>query len=131
MAKIETILVVGGGVAGLTTASALHRHGFTTELVERQQGWHALGAGFLVQANGMRMLPSVPMIMRHLSPKSLASGRRTEITWLCRTEMRSRMVPLGLTRWEAGGRPPWQPQRRQLPNSRTGRADGRSLGRTS
>ena len=56
MTKIETILVVGGGVAGLTTASALHRHGFTTELVERQQDWHALGAGFLVQANGMRML---------------------------------------------------------------------------
>src|SRR6202521_54447 len=56
MAKIETILVVGGGVAGLTTAAALHRHGFTTELVERQQTWHALGAGFLVQANGMRML---------------------------------------------------------------------------
>src|SRR5258708_40362514 len=59
MAKIETILVVGGGVAGLTTASALHRHGFTTELVERQQSWHALGAGFLVQANGMRMLLSL------------------------------------------------------------------------
>jgi RNA-directed DNA polymerase len=75
--------------------------------------------------------PSVPMIMRHLSPKSLASGRRTEIIWLCRTETRNRMVPLGLTRWEAGGRTPWQPQRRQLPNYRTGRADGRSPGRTS
>ena len=59
MAKIETILVVGGGVAGLTTAAALHRQGFTTDLVERQQSWHALGAGFLVQANGMRMLRSL------------------------------------------------------------------------
>jgi 2-polyprenyl-6-methoxyphenol hydroxylase-like FAD-dependent oxidoreductase len=59
MAKIETILVVGGGVAGLTAAAALHRHGFTTELVERQQSWQALGAGFLVQANGMRMLLSL------------------------------------------------------------------------
>jgi FAD-dependent urate hydroxylase len=56
MAKIETILVVGGGVAGLTAATALHRHGFRTELVERQQTWHALGAGFLVHANGIRML---------------------------------------------------------------------------
>ena len=56
MARIETILVVGGGVAGLTAATALHRQGFTTELVERQQTWHALGAGFLVHANGMRML---------------------------------------------------------------------------
>lgn len=52
-------VVVGGGVAGLSAAAALHRHGFTTELVERQQSWHALGAGFLVQANGMRMLRSL------------------------------------------------------------------------
>src|SRR5215470_2907756 len=56
MAEIGAILVVGGGVAGITAAAALHRHGFTTELVERQQTWHALGAGFLVHANGMRML---------------------------------------------------------------------------
>src|SRR6516162_7917373 len=59
MTKIETILVVGGGVAGLTAATALHRQGFTTQLVERQQTWHALGAGFLVHANGMRMLRSL------------------------------------------------------------------------
>jgi 2-polyprenyl-6-methoxyphenol hydroxylase-like FAD-dependent oxidoreductase len=59
MAKIGAILVVGGGVAGLTAATALHRHGFTVELVERQQTWHALGAGFLVHSNGMRMLLSL------------------------------------------------------------------------
>jgi FAD-dependent urate hydroxylase len=59
MAGIGKLLVVGGGVAGLTAATALHRHGFTTELVERQQTWHALGAGFLVHANGMRMLRSL------------------------------------------------------------------------
>jgi 2-polyprenyl-6-methoxyphenol hydroxylase-like FAD-dependent oxidoreductase len=59
MAGIGKLLVVGGGVAGLTAATALHRDGFTTELVERQQTWHALGAGFLVHANGMRMLRSL------------------------------------------------------------------------
>lgn len=59
MVKIDTILVVGGGVAGLTTATALHQHGFTVELVERRQSWHALGAGFLVHANGMRVLRSL------------------------------------------------------------------------
>jgi 2-polyprenyl-6-methoxyphenol hydroxylase-like FAD-dependent oxidoreductase len=59
MAGIGKLLVVGGGVAGLTAAAALHRYGFTAELVERQQTWHALGAGFLVHANGMRMLRSL------------------------------------------------------------------------
>lgn len=59
MTNIEMILVVGGGVAGLVTAAALHQRGFTTELVERQQTWHALGAGFLVHGNGMRMLRSL------------------------------------------------------------------------
>ena len=41
------------------------------------------------------------------------------------------MAPLELTRWEAGGRAPWQLQRRRLPNCRIGRADGRSPCRTS
>jgi 2-polyprenyl-6-methoxyphenol hydroxylase-like FAD-dependent oxidoreductase len=59
MAKIERILVVGGGIAGLTTATALHRCGFATELVERQPTWSVPGAGFVVHANGMRMLRSL------------------------------------------------------------------------
>src|ERR1035437_380318 len=81
---------------------------------------------------GFTHFPSVPMIMRHLSPKSLASGRRTEITWLCQTETRSWMVvPQGLAQRSASGLPLRQPLRRQLPNCRIGRAVGRSPCRTS
>jgi 2-polyprenyl-6-methoxyphenol hydroxylase-like FAD-dependent oxidoreductase len=56
MAHVERILIVGGGIAGLTLATALHRQGFTVELVERNTAWHTVGAGIMVHANGMRVL---------------------------------------------------------------------------
>jgi 2-polyprenyl-6-methoxyphenol hydroxylase-like FAD-dependent oxidoreductase len=56
MANVERILIVGGGIAGITLATALHRHGFGAELVERSTVWHAIGAGILLHANGMRVL---------------------------------------------------------------------------
>jgi hypothetical protein len=56
MADIDRILIVGGGIAGLTAAAALHRKGFAAELVEREQNWPTVGAGIAVQPNGMRVL---------------------------------------------------------------------------
>jgi 2-polyprenyl-6-methoxyphenol hydroxylase-like FAD-dependent oxidoreductase len=56
MARIERILIVGGGIAGLTLATALHRHGLSAELVERSTAWDATGAGILLHANGVRIL---------------------------------------------------------------------------
>src|ERR1700680_3925260 len=67
MAQLGKILVIGGGIAGLTTASALHRYGFAVELVERQPTWSVPGAGFVVHANGMRMLRALDLDERVLS----------------------------------------------------------------
>jgi len=61
MAHAERILIVGGGIAGLTLATALHQHGFTAELIERSPSWHAVGAGIAVQPNGMRILHALGM----------------------------------------------------------------------
>jgi 2-polyprenyl-6-methoxyphenol hydroxylase-like FAD-dependent oxidoreductase len=44
MATAQRILIVGGGVAGLTAAIALRRRSFAPELVERSASWRALGS---------------------------------------------------------------------------------------
>src|SRR5690349_16171765 len=56
MAHVERILIVGGGIAGLTLATALHHQGFKPELIERSSTWQATGGGIAVQPNGMRVL---------------------------------------------------------------------------
>jgi FAD-dependent urate hydroxylase len=61
MAEFERILIVGGGIAGLSMAAALHQHGFMAELVERNSTWPAVGAGIAVQPNGVRMLRALGM----------------------------------------------------------------------
>ena len=53
---IERILITGGGIAGLSLATALHRQGFAAELVERSKEWPAIGAGINLPANGVRTL---------------------------------------------------------------------------
>ena len=56
MADINQILIVGGGIAGLSLATALRRQGYTPELVERSPAWPAVGAGINLPANGVRVL---------------------------------------------------------------------------
>jgi 2-polyprenyl-6-methoxyphenol hydroxylase-like FAD-dependent oxidoreductase len=56
MANIERILIVGGGIAGLTLARAFHHQGFRAELVERSPSWQATGAAIQLHANGMRIV---------------------------------------------------------------------------
>jgi 2-polyprenyl-6-methoxyphenol hydroxylase-like FAD-dependent oxidoreductase len=50
------MLIVGGGIAGLTAAIALRQRGFAPDLVERSPYWRALGAGIVLQPNAMRVL---------------------------------------------------------------------------
>jgi 2-polyprenyl-6-methoxyphenol hydroxylase-like FAD-dependent oxidoreductase len=48
MATVERILIVGGGIAGLTLGAALRQRGFSAELIERSASWQAIGAGIAV-----------------------------------------------------------------------------------
>ena len=59
MARTERILIVGGGIAGLTAAIAMRARGFQPELVERAPAWRAVGAGIVIQPNAMRLLKNL------------------------------------------------------------------------
>jgi 2-polyprenyl-6-methoxyphenol hydroxylase-like FAD-dependent oxidoreductase len=50
------ILIVGGGIAGLSAAIALRQAGFAPELIERRSAWPAAGSGIVMHANAMRVL---------------------------------------------------------------------------
>jgi 2-polyprenyl-6-methoxyphenol hydroxylase-like FAD-dependent oxidoreductase len=50
------LLIVGGGIAGLTSATALRRGGLDVELIEREPHWQVVGGGIAVQPNAVRVL---------------------------------------------------------------------------
>ena len=57
MAEVGRILIVGGGIAGLSLATALRGQGFAPELIERGAAWPSfVGAGINLPANGPRVL---------------------------------------------------------------------------
>src|SRR5262249_37668351 len=59
--RADGVLIVGGGLGGLTLAAALAREGIPAELVERSADWRAVGAGIAVQGNGLRVLRELGM----------------------------------------------------------------------
>src|SRR5215472_4685708 len=56
MLTIDRVLIVGGGIAGLTLGRALCQRRLTVDLVEQSTEWRVEGGGIAVQPNGMRML---------------------------------------------------------------------------
>jgi 2-polyprenyl-6-methoxyphenol hydroxylase-like FAD-dependent oxidoreductase len=74
MADIERILIVGGGIAGLSAAAALNRQGFRAELVERSATWPTIGAGINLPANGVRVLQALGL--RAAAERNAAVVRR-------------------------------------------------------
>lgn len=56
MSPVETVLVVGGGIGGLTTTIALRRAGYTVDVVEKNPAWDVYGVGIIQPANALRAL---------------------------------------------------------------------------
>jgi 2-polyprenyl-6-methoxyphenol hydroxylase-like FAD-dependent oxidoreductase len=56
VAEASRILIVGGGIAGLSAAIALGDAGYRAELVESRADWPVTGAAITMHANGVRAL---------------------------------------------------------------------------
>ncbi|GGW30687.1 FAD-dependent oxidoreductase [Streptomyces xantholiticus] len=60
------VLVVGAGIAGLATATALHREGMSVDVIERSPESRAMGAGLFLPGNSVRALTALGL-GKHLS----------------------------------------------------------------
>jgi 2-polyprenyl-6-methoxyphenol hydroxylase-like FAD-dependent oxidoreductase len=56
------ILIVGGGIAGLSLARALEQRGIAADLVERQEGTAVGGAGLYLPGNGVRAVDQLGLL---------------------------------------------------------------------
>lgn len=68
------ILIVGGGIGGLTLAALLGRRGIACDLIERTAAWAPVGAGITLGVNATRILESAGLLDR-----AIASGRVIEM----------------------------------------------------
>lgn len=61
------ILVIGGGIGGLTSAIALCRKGFDVEVIERDPDWSVYGVGIIQQGNVIRAMTELGLIDDYIS----------------------------------------------------------------
>lgn len=61
------ILVVGGGIGGLTSAIALCGKGFSVEVIERDPDWSVYGVGIIQQGNVVRAMTQLGLIDDYVS----------------------------------------------------------------
>jgi 2-polyprenyl-6-methoxyphenol hydroxylase-like FAD-dependent oxidoreductase len=62
VARIRSVLVVGGGIGGLSAALALRRAGIEVDLVEINKVWTVYHVGIVVQSNALRALAALGVV---------------------------------------------------------------------
>lgn len=62
MSAVNNVLIVGGGIAGMTLAIALRRSGIGCEIVEISPQWAVLGVGISLQGPALRALAMVGVL---------------------------------------------------------------------
>lgn len=59
MAKSRTIIIAGGGIAGLTAALSLEKCGFRVLVFEKAKAFETIGAGIQLSPNAIRVLDNI------------------------------------------------------------------------
>src|SRR5579875_430045 len=59
MSQCEQVLVVGGGIGGLSAAIALREDGVAVDVVERNPAWDVYGVGIIQPGNALRALDAL------------------------------------------------------------------------
>lgn len=73
MAEPLSILIVGGGIGGLTTALALSQAGCRVSVFERAKDFQPIGAGLQLSANALSVLEKIGLTMRGKNGIDIAS----------------------------------------------------------
>ena len=61
------ILVIGGGIGGLTAAIALREHGHRVTVIEKDPSWSVYGVGIIQQANVIRAMKQLGLLDEYLA----------------------------------------------------------------
>ena len=67
---LDSVLIVGGGIGGLTAAIALRRKGYPVEIIERDPKWSVYGVGIIQQMNVVRAMKDLGVLDAYLSKAS-------------------------------------------------------------
>jgi 2-polyprenyl-6-methoxyphenol hydroxylase-like FAD-dependent oxidoreductase len=65
--KLNSVLVVGGGIGGLTAAIALRRKGWPVEIIEKDPAWTVYGVGIIQQFNVVRAFASLGLVDAYMA----------------------------------------------------------------
>jgi len=61
------ILIVGGGIGGLTSAIALRRDGHDVTVIEKDPNWSVYGVGILQQSNVIRAMAELELVKDYIA----------------------------------------------------------------
>ena len=62
MSRLERVLIVGGGIAGMALAIGLRRIGIAVEIAEVDPQWRVYGAGITITGPTLRALDRLGLL---------------------------------------------------------------------